>query len=97
MNVQCYNTIDDLLELFSNKLTISDIEYANLISKLSTRIVHERLNRNMSQLEFANFLGIPISRLLSIEQGSYDFMLKDLIDISSKLSLTLTINFNEET
>ena len=56
MNEKSKTGIEDLLALFSDALTPADVLSAKLMSQISGAITSERLKRNMSQKDFAEYI-----------------------------------------
>ena len=86
-------SIDDLLELFSDSVSSSDVLYAKLKARIFSFIVHERIKRQMTQEEFAKFIHISESHLQCIECGDYDISLKELCEILSYLNKDIYVRF----
>lgn len=94
-NYQC--NLDDLFLIFDEKISDSDIVSAELMSKISSAIVKKRLELNMNQKRFADFLGVNQSMVSKWESSDYNFSIKSLADIAVKLDLEISLNIGEET
>ncbi len=85
--------IEDLLELFDNSLKSSDILHSKLMAQISTAITKERIKLHMTQSEFADHIDVNQSLISRWEKGTYNFSLKKLSEIASKLNLDVNIMF----
>lgn len=83
--------IDDLLDLFKDNLLSTDIISAHLLAKISSEITNERINRNMNQKEFSEFLGVSQSMVSKWESSDYNFSIKSLVCIANKLDMEVDI------
>ena len=61
--------LGDLLELFENDITVSDINSSKILGTISASIVKKRVELNMTQKEFAHRLGVPYGTLRRWEQN----------------------------
>lgn len=83
--------IDDLFELFSDDIQPSDVLSAKLIAQISTAITRERIKLHMNQTEFAKHINSTQSLISRWESGDYNFSIKKLSDIATKLNLDVNI------
>ncbi len=84
--------LTDLLSLFENELTISDIIASNLLGKISASIVKKRIELNMTQKEFAHYMNVSQGMISRWEGGDYNFSIKTLADVAERLNLELDVN-----
>lgn len=87
MNEKSKTGIEDLLALFSDTLTPADVLSAKLMSQISGAITSERLKRNMSQKDFAEYIDATQSLVSRWEKGNYNFSINKIADILTKLGL----------
>lgn len=83
--------IQDLLDLFEETLSPSDVLAAKLISQFTTAIVNERLRLHMNQTEFAKLIGVSQAQVSQWERGNYNFSLRKIAEIVSALNLDASI------
>lgn len=86
--------LDDLLELFTDKLELSDITASRILGNISAAITQKRIKDNMTQKEFAKFLCVSQGMISKWEGGDYNFSIKTLAEIAEKLDMELTVNLD---
>lgn len=62
------------------------------LAKISAQIERCRLNMEMTQEEFAQYMGVSQGMVSRWENRDYNFTVKSLNDICQKLNLSLTID-----
>lgn len=85
------SSIQDLLELFEDTLSTSDILASKLVAQITTAIVKERLKLHMNQTEFAKRIGVSQAQVSQWEKGDYNFSLRKIAEILSALDLDVNI------
>ena len=85
------SSIQDLLELFEDTLSTSDILTSKLVAQITTAIVKERLKLHMNQTEFAKRIGVSQAQVSQWEKGDYNFSLRKIAEIVSALDLDVNI------
>lgn len=85
-------TLDDILALFEDSISCSDILSAKCLSKLSSAIAKKRIQLNLSQKEFAKKLNVSQGMVSRWEGTDYNFTIKTLADIASKLDMDLNVS-----
>ena len=88
-------TINDLFNMFSDVLNPEDVLTSKLIAQISSAITQERINLNMNQTEFADYIDASQSLVSRWEHGNYNFSLKKLAEIAVKLNLDVNINISK--
>lgn len=83
--------LNDLLQLFEDNVTVSDIIASNVLGSISASIVEKRLQYNMTQKEFASHMCVSQGMVSKWEGGDYNFTIKTLADIAEKLDMDLTV------
>lgn len=84
--------LKDLLELFGDTVTVSDIIASNVLGSISASIARQRLQSNMTQKEFADYMCVSQGMVSKWEGGDYNFSIRTLADIAEKLDVELTVN-----
>ncbi|GFI01883.1 hypothetical protein IMSAG049_00055 [Clostridiales bacterium] len=84
--------LGDLLELFENDITVSDINSSKILGTISASIVKKRVELNMTQKEFAVYAGVSQGMVSKWEGGDYNFSIKSLVEIAEKLDMELSVN-----
>ncbi len=69
--------------------------YYNLLGEISVRIVEYRRAHSLSQAQLAERLGITQAMVSKYESGDYNFSVRSLNDVCSKLGLGLEIRMSE--
>lgn len=85
-------SIQDLLDLFSNLVSPEEVIYAKLSAEVATLLSKERIKRQMTQSEFASFLGVQQSQVSKWEHGADNLSLKTISKLAAKLNLDMSIN-----
>lgn len=88
-------SVDDLLNLFSEVLSASDVLSAKLMAQVSAAITRERLKMRMNQKDFAGYLGVTQSEISRWEHGDYNFSLKKISEIAATLDMDIDIRFTK--
>lgn len=83
--------IEDLLQLFEDTLSPSDVLISKLMAQISAAITKERLKLHMTQSEFAEYIGSSQSLVSRWEHGDYNFTIKKIAEIAVKLNLDVNI------
>lgn len=86
-------SLEDLVCLLGKELRPEQIYFAGLSAQMGAAITAERCSRHMSLGEFAKFLGVTRRKLREIEDGGYNFTMRDVSDICSKLNMTPMLEF----
>lgn len=91
-NKENSTSLEDLLAMFEDNISIADINASRYLGKISASIVKRRMELKMSQKEFAGYLGVSQGMVSRWEGGDYNFSIKALSEIAEKLELELYIN-----
>lgn len=86
--------LNELLELFGDTVTVSDIIASKILGSISASIAKKRIQSNMTQKEFANHMGVSQGMVSKWEGGDYNFSIKTLADIAEKLDMELSVNLD---
>lgn len=92
------NAINELINVLTANLTPAEIKTAMVTSEISTKITEERINRNMTQKEFATYMGVSQAMVSKWESGDYNFTISSIANICAKLELdfNFTITSDED-
>lgn len=73
---------------------ISEAEVKTLVelARISAKIERSRLDLGMTQVEFAEFMGVTQGMVSKWESRDYNFTIRSLNEICQKLDLTLSLN-----
>lgn len=82
-----------LIEELTENLTAKDIAQIMMQSEMSARISVERVRRNMSQKEFAEFMGVSQGMVSRWESGEYNFTISSIVEICSRLDIDVSLSF----
>jgi len=83
--------LSEVLGSLENSVSSADIISAMLLGKISAAITQSRLNLQMTQKEFADYLGVSQGIVSRWEGGDYNFTVKTLAELAEKLDLELDI------
>lgn len=92
INKKICKPVDELLELFVESLSASEILTSKLMAQISSAITKERIKRRMNQEAFAKYLGVTQSEVSRWESGNYNFSIKKVAEIAVKLNFDISIN-----
>lgn len=95
MNKNKTAPISELLSALSESLSSSDILSAMLESKIALAISKERIDRGMTQAEFAELLGVQQSQISKWEAEDYNFTVEKLSKIATALDMDLNISLEK--
>ena len=87
-NKENSTSLEDLLAMFEDNISIADINASRYLGKISASIVKRRMELKMSQKEFAGYLGVSQGMVSRWEGGDYNFSIKALSEIAEKLDIT---------
>jgi len=94
MNDKYNSGIDEFKEIFGDSITTSDIVSAALLGQISAEIVARRIEMNMTQKEFAKYLGVTQGMVSKWESSDYNFSIKTLADLATKLNMILKVELS---
>ena len=69
---------------------------ASLMCDVSTALVEYRRKNSLSQKELAEKLDVGQSMVSKYESGTYNWTIRSLVEVSSRLGLKLTLSLEEE-
>ena len=87
---------NDVIDSLAEGLKKSDVITAKLLSKISISITQKRLELEMNQKEFADFMGVTQGMVSRWENGNCNFTIETLVQICEKLNLSLNIKMSDE-
>lgn len=73
-----------------------DIKKLKILSHISAQIEFSRLELNMTQVEFAKYMGVSQGMVSKWESGNYNFTIESLTDISEKLDIEFDVSFKKD-
>ncbi len=88
--------LGELLKDFAEYLTMSDILAAKALAKISAIISKKRVDKRMSQKQFAEFMGVSQGMVSKWESEDYNFSIEALARICDKLDLQLEIEMKSD-
>lgn len=80
-------TMTDFIQTFAGNLSKAQIKASYIISDISSKITIERCDRDMTQKEFAKFMGVTQGMVSKWESGDYNFTIESICNILEKLDL----------
>jgi len=82
-----YDFHDELMsEIDANN---SDYVYYSALGRISTDLVEYRIQHGLSQIDLADVLGVSQAMVSKYESGDYNISLKSVVQLYSKLNLSL--------
>lgn len=94
MNNEYCKRIDELFELFEDIISPEDALAAKLMSQVSSGITRERLQLQMNQSEFSEYINVSQSQISRWEHGDYNFSLRKIAEIAAALDLDANFTFS---
>ena len=82
---------EKMIEKLADCLQNSDVIAAEQQAKIATLIMKNRVDRQMNQKEFAEFMGVSQSMISKWESEDYNFTIESLAKICDKLNLELDV------
>ena len=82
----------DLINALGGSLSYGDVLAADQLAKISAMIVKARIEKHMTQKEFASMLGVSQSMVSKWESEYYNFSIESLANICSKLDWDLNVD-----
>ena len=82
----------ELLKLFENDISVSDITASKLLGRISSAIAKKRIDLGMTQKEFAKYMNVSQGMVSKWESKDYNFSIKTLAEIAEKLDMELSVN-----
>ena len=76
MNEQFCKKGSDLLQLFEESVSTSDLLKAKVKAQIASAITKERIKLQMNQEEFAQHIGVRQSQVSRLEKGDYNFSIE---------------------
>lgn len=87
--------LNEFLEIFGDSITASDLVSAAILGQISAEIAARRIEMNMTQKEFAKYLGVTQGMVSKWESTDYNFSIKTLADLATKLDMVLKVELNK--
>lgn len=85
------NKFENMIEKLTDCLQSSDIIAAEQQAKIASIIMKNRIEREMNQKEFAEFMGVSQGMVSKWESQEYNFTIDSLARICDKLDLELDV------
>jgi len=89
-------TLDDLLSLFAETLSPSEVLSSKAMAEASKSITKERLRLGMNQTEFADYIHVKQSLISRWESGQYNFSIQKLSEIAASLDMDLSVKLRRK-
>lgn len=85
------DVLDSLAASFKNE----EIVATKLLAKISVTITSKRIELEMNQKQFADYMGVTQGMISKWENGNCNFTIETLASICDKLKLELDIKMND--
>ena len=79
----------------SEGISEAEIKTTVELAKISAKIEKCRLDLGMTQIEFANFMGVTQGMVSKWESRDYNFTIRSLNEICQKLDITLSVSIEK--
>ena len=80
----------------SEEVPESEVKATVELAKISAQIERSRLEKGMTQQEFAKYMGVSQGMISKWESREYNFTIKTLNEICEKINLELTIDLQKK-
>lgn len=80
----------------SEEVPESEVKAIVELAKISAQIERSRLEKGMTQQEFAKYMGVSQGMISKWESREYNFTIKTLNEICEKINLELTIDLQKK-
>lgn len=80
----------------SEGISEAEIKTTVELAKISAKIEKCRLDLGMTQIEFANFMGVTQGMVSKWESRDYNFTIRSLNEICQKLDITLSVSIEKK-
>ena len=80
----------------SEEVPESEVKATVELAKFSAQIERSRLEKGMTQQEFAKYMGVSQGMISKWESREYNFTIKTLNEICEKINLELTIDLQKK-
>lgn len=87
----------DLTSLLQGMISPAEALYEDIQGQISALFTSIRLDKNMTQKEFAELLGIKQSQVSRWESGKYNFTIKSLSEVAVQLDKRVNIVISDVT
>lgn len=87
------NEFKEFLDKLTDSVESVDLALMALQADIAAAITSKRLDLNMSQSDFASFMGVSQGLVSRWEKGETNFTLKTIVDLASKLNIKLQSPF----
>lgn len=88
--------MNDVFELFKDVVSPETVVSAAINSKIASDIIRVRLDRNMTQKEFANAIGVSQCLVSRWESGESNFTINTIAKIVAALDLDVSIAISDK-
>ena len=78
-------------QVFETHVTAVDIMLAKHLGEVSAIIVKKRIEMNMTQAQFAEYMDVSQGMVSKWESANYNFTVKSLCEIAEKLGMDLHV------
>lgn len=85
-------SVSDLIGVFDEFLLTEDLLLAGILPKIAVTLERYQTEHDMNEEELAEFLGLPLETVNSIDDCCYDLKLSELCKIAVKLDKDLKID-----
>lgn len=87
--------LNDLLELFTDHLSASDLLASKTLGEVSAAIVKRRVELGMTQKQFAQHMDVSQGMVSKWESSDYNFSIKTLAEIAAKVDMDLEVRLHK--
>ena len=83
--------LNDLINSLSESLSYGDVLAGEQLAKISSAIVKARIEKDMTQTEFAEYMGVSQGMVSKWESEDYNFTIEALASICEKLDWDMNV------
>ena len=85
-------SINDLIKSFSESLSYGEVLASEQLARISAAIVKARIDKGMTQTEFAEYMDVSQTMVSKWESEDYNFTIESLAKICEKLDWEMNVD-----
>ena len=95
MDKKRFYGLNDVINAFGDNISSADMISGIVLGQISAKIAARRIEMDMTQKMFADYLGVTQGLVSRWESSDYNFSIKTLADLAVKLNMTLRVELSD--